>query len=68
MGPACGSTSMFCRSPRPTPATGSISEKTWERAQVIFPHLARMEALYNNIGIETRYSCVPADWSETPHR
>jgi alkylresorcinol/alkylpyrone synthase len=27
-----------------------------------------MEALYTNIGIETRYSCVPAYWSETPHR
>jgi alkylresorcinol/alkylpyrone synthase len=41
--------------------------EAWERAQVIFPHLARMEALYTNTGIATRYSCVPADWCETPH-
>ena len=26
-----------------------------------------MEALYTNTGIATRYSCVPADWCETPH-
>jgi alkylresorcinol/alkylpyrone synthase len=42
--------------------------KLGERAQVIFPHLARVEALFTNTGIESRYSCVPADWRETPHR
>ena len=39
----------------------------WEGAKAIFPHLARMEALYTNTGIETRYSCVPPDWCKTPH-
>ena len=41
--------------------------EAWERARVIFPHLARMEALYINTGIVTRYSCVPPNWCETPH-
>ena len=31
----------------------------WEGARSVFPHLARMEALYTNTGIESRYSCVP---------
>ena len=39
----------------------------WEDAKAIFPHLARMEALYTNTGIETRYSCVPPDWCKVPH-
>jgi len=39
----------------------------WEGAKAIFPHLARMEALYTNTGIETRYSCVPPDWCKVPH-
>ena len=39
----------------------------WEGAMSVFPHLARMEALYTNTGIETRYSCVPADWCQRPH-
>jgi alkylresorcinol/alkylpyrone synthase len=38
-----------------------------ERAKGIFPHLARMEALYTNTGIDFRYSCVPADWCQSPH-
>jgi alkylresorcinol/alkylpyrone synthase len=41
--------------------------EAWERARVVFPHLARMEALYINTGIDTRYSCVPPDWCERPH-
>ena len=41
--------------------------EAWEGARSIFPHLARMEALYTNTGIETRYSCVPADWCKRPH-
>jgi alkylresorcinol/alkylpyrone synthase len=41
--------------------------EAWERARVVFPHLVRMEALYNNTGIDTRYSCVPAEWCERPH-
>jgi alkylresorcinol/alkylpyrone synthase len=39
----------------------------WERAKGVFPHLARMQALYTNTGIESRYSCVPADWCQSPH-
>ena len=38
-----------------------------ERAKAIFPHLARMEALYANTGIETRYSCEPYEWCQQPH-
>jgi len=29
--------------------------------------LARMLPVYGNAGIETRYSCVPPEWYETPH-
>jgi alkylresorcinol/alkylpyrone synthase len=38
-----------------------------ERAKTVFPHLARMEALYANTGIETRYSCEPYEWCQQPH-
>ena len=38
-----------------------------EGAKAVFPHLARMEGLYTNTGIETRYSCVPPDWCKHPH-
>jgi alkylresorcinol/alkylpyrone synthase len=41
--------------------------EAWEGAKAVFPHLARMEALYTNTGIQTRYSCVPPDWCKTPH-
>jgi len=39
----------------------------WEGAKGIFPHLARLESLYTNTGIETRYSCVPPDWCKRTH-
>jgi alkylresorcinol/alkylpyrone synthase len=39
----------------------------WKGAKAVFPHLASMEALYINTGIETRYSCVPPDWCKIPH-
>jgi alkylresorcinol/alkylpyrone synthase len=39
----------------------------WEGAKGVFPHLASMEALYINTGIETRYSCVPPNWCKVPH-
>ena len=39
----------------------------WEGAKAIFPHLARMEALYTNTGIETRYSGVPPNWCKVSH-
>jgi alkylresorcinol/alkylpyrone synthase len=38
-----------------------------ERAKVIFPHLARLQALYSNTGIATRYSCEPYQWCQQPH-
>ena len=42
------------------------------RAERFFPDidpefLARMLPIYENSGISTRYSCVPADWYESPH-
>jgi len=38
-----------------------------ERAKTVFPHLARMEALYSNTGIDTRYSCEPYQWCQEAH-
>jgi alkylresorcinol/alkylpyrone synthase len=38
-----------------------------ERAKVVFPHLARLEGLYANTGIETRYFCEPPDWYYERH-
>ena len=38
-----------------------------ERAKTIFPHLSRLEGLYSNAGIETRYSCEPYEWYQRPH-
>ena len=38
-----------------------------KRAKGIFPHLARLEALYSNTGIETRYSCEPYQWCQQEH-
>ena len=49
------------------PAYRVDQREAWQRARVIFPHLLRMEALYTNTGIETRYACVPAEWCERPH-
>ena len=38
-----------------------------ERAKAIFPHLARLEALYAHTGIDTRYSCEPYQWCQQTH-
>jgi alkylresorcinol/alkylpyrone synthase len=38
-----------------------------ERAKVVFPHLARLEGLYANTGIETRYACEPPEWYYNHH-
>jgi alkylresorcinol/alkylpyrone synthase len=38
-----------------------------ERAKAIFPHLARLEALYAHTGIDTRYSCEPYHWCQQTH-
>jgi alkylresorcinol/alkylpyrone synthase len=37
------------------------------RAKAIFPHLARLEALYAHTGIDTRYSCEPYQWCQQSH-
>ena len=38
-----------------------------KRAREVFPHLARLESLYGNTGIETRYACQPPDWYYQRH-
>ena len=38
-----------------------------ERAHKIFPQFARLDALYNNTGIERRYSVEPKEWYLQPH-
>jgi alkylresorcinol/alkylpyrone synthase len=38
-----------------------------ERAKAVFPHLARLESLYGNTGIETRYACEPPYWYYERH-
>jgi alkylresorcinol/alkylpyrone synthase len=50
-----------------TPAHRVDQAEALRRAQAVFPHLARMAALYTNTGIETRYSCEPYDWCQRPH-
>ena len=37
------------------------------RAKHLFPGLADYEALFRNTGIQTRYTCVPAEWYEREH-
>jgi alkylresorcinol/alkylpyrone synthase len=44
------------------PKNRMSQQEVKERAQRIFPHLAARVALYSNTGIDTRYSCKPADW------
>ena len=38
-----------------------------ERAKAVFPHLARLDGLYANTGIENRYACQPKDWYYERH-
>jgi alkylresorcinol/alkylpyrone synthase len=38
-----------------------------ERARAVFPHLARLDGLYANTGIESRYACQPKDWYYKRH-
>lgn len=38
-----------------------------ERAKHVFPHLARLGALYANTGISNRYACQPKDWYYERH-
>ena len=42
------------------------AEATW-RAQKVYPQFARLEALYKNTGIDTRYSVEPVPWHLTTH-
>jgi alkylresorcinol/alkylpyrone synthase len=37
------------------------------RAKRLFPGLADYEALFRNTGIDTRYTCEPAEWYEREH-
>ncbi len=37
-----------------------------ERAQKVFPQFARLEALYTNTGVDTRYSVEPSEWYLQP--
>jgi alkylresorcinol/alkylpyrone synthase len=37
------------------------------RAKTVFPHLSRLESLYGNTGIESRYACEPPDWYYERH-
>jgi alkylresorcinol/alkylpyrone synthase len=38
-----------------------------ERARAVFPHLARLDGLYGNTGIESRYACQPKEWYYESH-
>lgn len=38
-----------------------------ERARIVYPQYARLEALYANTGIATRYSVEPVPWHLTTH-
>jgi alkylresorcinol/alkylpyrone synthase len=38
-----------------------------DRAKAVFPHLARLDGLYANTGIESRYACQPKDWYYESH-
>jgi alkylresorcinol/alkylpyrone synthase len=38
-----------------------------ERARIVYPQYARLEALYANTGINTRYSVEPVPWHLTTH-
>jgi alkylresorcinol/alkylpyrone synthase len=38
-----------------------------ERAKTVFPQLGRLDGLYANTGIDTRYACEPTEWYQQPH-
>jgi alkylresorcinol/alkylpyrone synthase len=42
-------------------------EDATERARIVYPQYARLEALYANTGIRTRYSVEPVPWHLTTH-
>jgi alkylresorcinol/alkylpyrone synthase len=49
------------------PAHKICQAEITKRAREVFPHLARLESLYGNTGIETRYACEPPDWYYQRH-
>lgn len=42
-------------------------QEAHERATRVFPDLARLEGLYTNTGIDSRYFCEPTDWYHETH-
>ena len=44
-----------------------LQSEALERAKTVFPQLARLDGLYANTGIDTRYSCEHPDWCHEPH-
>jgi alkylresorcinol/alkylpyrone synthase len=42
-------------------------EEVAERARKFYPQYARLDALYNNTGIEHRYAVEPKEWYLSPH-
>jgi len=42
-------------------------EDVAEHAKAVFPHLARLDGLYINTGIESRYACQPKEWYYEHH-
>jgi len=42
-------------------------EEVLERAKKVFPFLGRLDGIYSNTGIDTRYSCEHPDWYHTEH-
>ena len=40
-------------------------EVAW-RAQKVYPQYARLDSLYTNTGIDTRYACEPREWYLEP--
>jgi alkylresorcinol/alkylpyrone synthase len=49
------------------PAHKICQAEITNRAREVFPHLARLESLYGNTGIETRYACEKPDWYYQRH-
>lgn len=50
-----------------TPKHRLTQSDALEWARKVFPHLARLEGLYANTGIATRYACESTEWCQQPH-
>lgn len=44
------------------PAHKVTQDEVAHRARTVYPQYARLDALYTNTGIDTRYACHPSDW------